>query len=46
MLNEIIELLQQAAQIMEILHYDYDGITVKNISTGYGNTWVKLEKKD
>lgn len=44
--NKITKLLQESAQLMEILHHDYDGITVKIISTGCGDTWVKLEKRD
>ena len=45
MFAEITRLLNKAAMIMELIHDRYDGITVKRITTFYGDTEVTLEKK-
>jgi hypothetical protein len=43
--DEITRLLQDASQLMEFVHEQYDGITVMTVQTGCGETWVKLERK-
>ena len=46
MLNEATKHLQFAASILEDVHRSFDGITVKKITTWFGDTKAELIKRD
>lgn len=46
MLKKATEYLQMAAAILEDVHREFDGITVKKITTWIGDTTAELNKND
>lgn len=45
-LNAATEHLQKALQLFEGVHREFDGITVKSIFTWYGDSEVRLVRKE
>lgn len=43
--NVILSLMHRACILMEQMHKDFDGITVRTIITGYGDTEIELKKE-